>query len=240
MAKTHPNDVVLVRNIDVNCDHITYDVVPKYYKETDEETGVVYQRFGNQNVEFHHAQGFTVRFAGQPHTIEPGGERKWPRMLAEHYAKHLADHILGKRELVEKKTGYITSAIERPKVLEQVLVEVLEYFQDNGPEDEGLRVLEQAEHTNSLDFGHGDFAKAAGKSTSLHEVDAGEVPNKVAGVLTTDTPQSEDDALEAAGERVEAKELPSRLELIKEAHALGIKVIPTDTRESLATKIKAF
>lgn len=241
MAKNHREDTLLVRNIDVNCSAVTYDVLPGFHKEKDEDTGEVYQRFDNHAVEFSHEKYFAVRWGGQEFRIPPGKTRLMPRYVAEHYAKHLADHILAKREVALKKPGLVTSAIERPKVLQDILVEVVQRFVDEGIEDEGLKALQQVEEINQgVDLGNGEVAKAKGGARELHEVDGGQAVNPAVGVLTEEA-KTVDEVLKEAGEAEGSPTAePTRNELIHEAHALGISVAATDTKEILIAKIKNF
>jgi hypothetical protein len=48
-------------------------------------------------------EDFTVRFNGEPYTIEAGGVRQWVIAVALHYAKHFSDYIL-RGEFAKKRT----------------------------------------------------------------------------------------------------------------------------------------
>lgn len=243
MPKTHQNDILLVRNIDLDCPEVTQDMIPGSHRERDDDTGAEYTRYDNYPYEFQHKDYFAVRWASREHKIAPGETKLLPRFLAEHYAKHLANHILEKRERAEGRIGLQTNAIERPKVLNQIILKTVQRFEDDDEQDEGLLALRQAEELNKrpLDLGTGDLAAGLGRSRTMGDVDAGEAVNPAVGVLTTETPQTAEEALVAAGEQPqEAAPLPSRPELIAEAHQLGIHVEKTDTREILAAKIRNF
>jgi hypothetical protein len=129
-------------------------------------------------------------------------------------------------------------------VLEKILVEVVQRFIDDGLQDEGLKALAQVEDINhGVDLGNGEVAKAKGGSRELHEIDGGQAVNPAVGVLTKgEDAKTVDEVLAEAGEAPEAapRNEPTRAELIKEAHALGLQVKSTDTREDLLSKIKGF
>ena len=104
MPKISEQDTLVVQNIDLNCSFI------------DPENGVSHSKY------------FEVKYDGIPHRIEPGKIRPFPRYLAEHYAKHLADHILMKKETDEGRVGLMRNKVERKKVLEQIILGVDNYF----------------------------------------------------------------------------------------------------------------
>lgn len=92
------------------------------------------------------SDAFTVHWAKNPYTLTGGQQMIWPRFLAEHFAKHLADSILLKREAKEKEdykaTGrplseYIAPALlnnrtERPKVVDSIIKGVYTYYTPQG------------------------------------------------------------------------------------------------------------
>src|SRR3990167_8011700 len=98
------SDILIVCNPDVNCDDI----------DTEED--------------YPHKDYFQVRWANYPHRVSPGQTRKMPRYLAEHYAKHLADHILTRMEEKTGRKGLMQSSVERPKVISQILLGVDTWF----------------------------------------------------------------------------------------------------------------
>jgi len=209
MPQEDPQDILIVQNIDLNCDDI------------DPEEG------------WSHADFFQVRWAGHPHRIRPGETRRMPRYVAEHFAKHLADHILMKMERETGRQFLVNHPIERPKVLKQILVGVDEYFlqQEQKPAPtEGERVAEEIEKLNEPE----------------KVLDVGEVPPPAIGVLkeppkeveipeeTEETPTGQTSIVDPS------KPLPTRVELMKECKRLGIPIRFNETKESLIAKLKNF
>lgn len=89
---------------------------------------------------------FTVRWNGNPYTLPPKKQTIWPRFLAEHFAKHLTDSILLKREEEDKRlyrkggrpmSEYIAPALlnnrkVRPKVVDSIILGVFNYYTPQG------------------------------------------------------------------------------------------------------------
>lgn len=87
-------------------------------------------------------QAFTVHWAKNPYTLEAGRQVIWPRFIAEHFAKHLADSILLKREEEARATykaggrpmsefiapALLNSRQERPKVIDTIIKGVYTYY----------------------------------------------------------------------------------------------------------------
>jgi hypothetical protein len=103
MPQESEQDIIIVRNVDIDCDFV------------DESDGS------------DHHQGFSVKWGGHPHTIRAGATRLMPRFVADHYAKHLTDHILLKEEAVTKKTGILNDARRRKSVIESILIGVEQF-----------------------------------------------------------------------------------------------------------------
>ena len=130
------NDILTITNPDLNCSEITSEVTfnPVSGGEVAEQ--------------FNHKDYFQVKWAGVPHRIAPGETRKMPRFLANHFAKHLADHILLKKEKDENRKGLMSSPVERPMVLSQIILGVDEYFISAGSITEGEQVAKEVESIN--------------------------------------------------------------------------------------------
>lgn len=132
------------------------------------------------------AEYFAWPWAGQSYGIEPGQQIIWPRFLAEHYAKHLADHILLRREK-EDKDKYVSanhgsdkdyrpksllnSKKERPAVLTTILTGVYSYFRPQRKDDPNALLQRQIAQMNPqpdpkepkpLDLGMVDDDRATG------------------------------------------------------------------------------
>ena len=202
MPNTDPQDILIVQNIDLNCNDI------------DPEEG------------WSHADFFQVKWGGHPHRIAPGETRRMPRYVAEHYAKHLADHILMKMEEESGRKFLVNNPIERPKVLKQILVGVDEYFLPQDEPSEGEKVARQIDQLNEEPA-----------------LDVGEVPPPAVGVLK-EMPQTPD--LPPLKDKTEGsifdpnKPTPSINELRHACKEQGIEFTLKDSKETLIQKIKSF
>jgi len=105
-TKEHPRDILLVCNIDVGCADVDQD-------------------YGHK-----HSEYFQVNYGGIPYQIAPGETKKIPRVVAEHYARHLADHMLNKLGVEKGKVGMITNKVERDKFLDRIIVDVVEWHKE--------------------------------------------------------------------------------------------------------------
>lgn len=236
--KIDPQDILVVKNIDVDCNEITSDVIKKKVVYTDEETGKRTVKEEDAIEEWSHSDFFQVRWSNVPHRIKPGESRRMPRYIAEHYAKHLANHILQKLEKETGRTNLVQNVVERPKVLKQIIVGVDEYFLQGDEIDEGQRAVNQVEELNRQE----------------RPIDIGEVENPMIGKLVE---SNEDEGVDDIIKSVKADEkeaeapqatsivdsdkpLPPRSELMKECKKLGIKFDMKNTAEELASKIRAF
>jgi hypothetical protein len=89
---------------------------------------------------------FTVHWGRNPFTLAAGRSVIWPRFIAEHFAKHLTDSILLKREEKEKEAyrasgrpmsefiapALLNSRQERPKVVDTIILGVYSYYTPQG------------------------------------------------------------------------------------------------------------
>lgn len=188
IQKTDSQDIILVKNVDIDCSEVTSEIVKTSRRYQDPDTGQMSSMYEDIPEEWNHKDFFQVKWSGHPHRIEPGKTRRMPRYIAEHYAKHLADHMLGKMEKKLDKKGLITSMTERPKMLRQILVEVEEYFLQPVEETEGARGIAEVEALNRGE----------------RPVNVGAVPPPAVGVLTADMPSLED-IVKKAGEESKDK-----------------------------------
>lgn len=260
----NPEDIILVKNIDVDCNDITTDVVRTSRKIFNPETGATSTVFEDQVEEWSHKDYFQVRWSGHPHRIKPGETRRMPRYIADHFAKYLADHILAKREKAEKRTGLVQSIVERPKVLAQILLKVDEYYLRDSFSDEGARAVAEVEALNPAE--------------EVSAISVGVVPPPAVGVLKPEPP-SLDEVMKKAGEEASEslpeatkitgspaahikgstqkktattagssktslfdkdKPLPSKTELLRTAYEMGLDVTGDETQEQLAAMLKGF
>lgn len=260
--KTDPQDIILVKNIDEGCTDVSNDVVRTSRRFTDEETGQPYNEFVEIPEEWDHKDFFQVKWSSQPHRIESGKTKLMPRYIAEHYAKYLATHMLGKMEKETGRAGLVQSNIERPKMLKRILLEVVSYHLGDSDGDEGKRALAEVEALNPgekpLDLGVIPPA-AVGilkpEPPSLDEImkTAGETPDEKQpaglaeqGELAKTTDQTTQPAADANAEEVKtslydkSKPLPLKGELIKTAVKLGIDIKGSESSEQLANLIRSF
>lgn len=189
--KTDPQDIILVKNIDVDCAESTQDIVRTSRKVRDPETDQITTVYEEQMEEWNHADFFQVKWSGHPHRIRPGETRRMPRYIAEHYAKHLADHMLTKAEVKEQKKGLVQSPTRRPATLGQILLRVEEYFLQDAPLSEGEAGAAEVDKLNPAE-----------ESRALN---LGVIPPTAVGVLTPEPP-SLDDIQKAAGVNLEPEE----------------------------------
>jgi hypothetical protein len=208
--KTDPQDILIVQNCDLNCNYI------------DSEEG------------WSHADFFQVKYGGAPLRIKPGETRRVPRYRAEHFAKHLADHMLMKMEEETGKQFLVNNVIERPKMLNQILTGVDTYYleQDQGPSTEVDKLATEDKQLNPED----DTERA---------MDIGEVPNPMIGTLkatskTPPVPKSEPEDDKKTSIFDPSKDKPTRQQLIKACADQGIEWTMKNTNEELIAKLKAF
>ena len=109
----HPGDILIVRNIDVDC--------------SQEDEG------------FNHKDCFRVNWGGKPYSITPGESKRFPRFLAEHYAKHLANHIY---DISEDKSR------SRQEIIDESIVKVDEWYNADPLKDENEEVSDWIETLN--------------------------------------------------------------------------------------------
>ena len=247
--KTDPQDIILVKNIDTDCTESSTDVVRTSRKLQDPETGQWFNEFVEIPEEWNHKNYFQVKWSSQPHRILPGETKLMPRYIAEHYAKYLATHMLGKMEKTTGRMGLIQSSVERPKMLARILLRVESYHLGDSMADEGARAVAEVEALNK-----GERA-----------LDLGTIPNPAIGVLKAEPPTI-DEIMKKAGEdatglpstipadapvdqKVEevktslfdkSKPLPPKGQLITTAVKLGIEIKGNESSDQLATMIRAF
>lgn len=143
---------------------------------------------------------FTVKWGGQPYTINPGEQKIWMRFLAEHFAKYLTDAILLQKEQEHKKQfiaaghsekdympkSFLNSRSMRPATVNTILTGVYQYHQ-GGIDDPNAQIQAQIDQMNQPAPGQ--------RQEREMELDAGADP--LMGVLKDDKPD-EQPALPAA------------------------------------------
>lgn len=223
---------VMVSNIDLGCSETSVDIVKVSNRVQDDEGNLSTQIF-DKHEEWNHADFFRVKFDGKPYEVAPGKTKLFPRFVAEHFAKHLADHLLQKKENATNRKGLVQSPVERPKVLAQIIVEVNQDIQTSPadvPVDQTVTQLED----------------------NLPTEDAGVVPNTAIGELKPEPPTLEE-LLRVAGEdptkvdRIpieetsisdDKKPLPTRKQLIELCYQQSIDITGMETKAELIEKLK--
>lgn len=248
VQQTSQQDLFTVTNIDTNCDYVEQYIVertapapvnPGEVNPLDIPRPLQTQRM---ELSFDHSEYYEVRYESQPFRIVPGGSRVMPRYVAEHYAKHLADHILTKMEDAERaaaaierrspKVGFVQSATLRPQILSQILTIESYFLQPGQP---------------------APMAPAGPDMPGAPTHDLGTVPNYAMGELkpqpkTADeilgaqntAPVPESNVVQSQPMAETAPTVRSREDLVKEAISLGIDVNGSETEDDLRTKIRAF
>lgn len=219
---------VMVANIDLGCSDKSVDIVKVSNRIVDHEGNVSNEIF-DKHEEWDHTDYFQVKFDGKPYRIAPGRTALLPRFVAEHFAKHLADHILQKKEEETGRRGLVQSPIERPNTLKQILTEVNSELitspsipaepaiQDSGPtEDAGV-------------VPNGAVGTLVPEPPTLAEIMkvAGEDPNKIDKIPIEETSITDD-----------KKPLPTRRQLIELCYNQSIDIVGTESKAELIEKLK--
>lgn len=164
---------------------------------------------------------FTTKWGGVPRTIEARGTAKYPRFLAEHIAKHLADFVLQVKEYQYKKkfkkeVNLMRNTKEREKVLGMILRGVEAYFM---PQDEsGVQMLQNL---------NGQPSEAELKKA----IDLGDVEDDTMGITMDD--------LEIASPP-EARSLgvdSTKQEIMEQLTILGVEFSDRETKAELLAKL---
>lgn len=217
-----PQDILLVCNIDVGCEEYDTD-------------------YGHSHSEF-----FQVNYGGRPFRITPGQTRRMPRYLADHFAKHLANHVLMRQEQETGRRGMMQSPIERPRTLGRILVGVDEWYNEAPSLDDGARAEKQVDTLNRIE-------------DTERVMDLGEMPNQTLGVLKQEGPPL-DEIIKNAGlaskdsdapvdmppeDKTTSlfdkdKPLPNKEALLKACYDQNIEVTGKESQEQLASKLRSF
>lgn len=224
-------ETVLVANIDIGCNETSVDIVKVSNRIVDDEGNVASQIY-DKHEEWKHTDYFQVKYDGKPYIIEPGKTKHLPRFVAEHFAKHLADHLLQKLENETGRKGLVQSSIERPKMLKQILTEMNE----NITPEVSLAAVEQpvvpVDNDPVVDAGVvpntaiGDLKPEPLTLAELLKV-AGEDPDKVDRIPLEDTSLVDD-----------KKPLPTRKQLIELCYEQSIEITGTENKATLIEKLK--
>lgn len=195
-------------------------------------------------------EDFTAQWGGQPFIIKNGERKIFPRFVAEHMAKHMADRYLlleEKRRETEqggKKLNYslLNNKDMRTEAVNAILPEVYQYYLQQPNQTEEQKTAQRTEEANA----DADFNRQA--------ADMGEVPNKALGTLsdkpiplqtppvpTMPQPPAPAGAPQAQYSMTDPKlPKPSVQQLREDADKLGIDYTEADSIDDLWAKIQAF
>jgi hypothetical protein len=253
--KENPQDILIVRNIDTDCNHVEYQTARRSTRTVDDE-GRVTSGYTDDVEEVPHNLYFQVKWSGQRFRIKPGDTRLYPRYIAEHFAKHLTDHMLARQEFKSKQTGkeisLINSPTERKKQWDLIIPGVQQYFEDLGTIDEGVAAGNQVEELNASPMA-AELGIATGNHTELREDREVQVVNKdpmATGVSNAVTPTEEliakaiDDPNEPApaGSDPEAWANTTKADLIGQIRKLDpfAQLTGQESKGQLMSKLKGF
>ena len=222
---------VLVANIDIGCSNTSVDIIKVSNRVVDDE-GNVSSEIYDKHEEWNHAEQFKVKYDGKPYEVAPGKTKLLPRFAAEHFAKHLADHLLQKKEEETGRKGLVQSPVERPKILTQILIEVNQDMQVTQPEVQVQSPPETIDTTPVEDAGVvpptalGNLQPEPPTLAELLKV-AGEDPDKVDRIPIEETSISDD-----------KKPLPTRKQLIELCYEQSIDITGMENKAELIEKLK--
>lgn len=259
-ARESREDLIIIKNIDVDCEELTEELVRRD-KTVLDSNGHAIIGFEEVVDGYDHKDFFQVKFDGHPHRIKPGAERILVRYLGEHFAKHLADHILQKKEQeVLKKTNRVVqlmnNAVERPKVLGQIMLGVYQYYYDSeeavaatiAPGDRLSQRMEEINANRPVPTAR--ERRDAGELAEIQDDDP--IENKAMGKLEdTPVPVADQPAPKPTEEQLDAPRDPdrpaldqpgslTRKELVEAAGGMGITVTNADSKEKIIEKLKQF
>lgn len=243
----HPEDILVVRNILVDDDEEIEEPIPYAVAKSDLDPNTGAQHFINRQEThvYDHSwrtkDFFEVRWDGRPHRIPAGKERLMPRYLADHFAKHLIDYILIRREKKEGLTNLLRNRLERTALYQQIIVRVESYYNSSlyDFQREGDRVEQQIQQLN--------------RQPQVQEHNLGEVPHPALGYTTDEPPElvksPEPPKEPAAPQQTPPTQPRTQQDLInsksvnqlrEEAKQLGIKLTGKETKEQLGQMIVNF
>jgi len=218
MPKEHPDDIMIVHNIDVGCEDKTQDMVIRHKEVFDEAMEKNKTISIREPEEWSHKDYFQVKWDGHPHRIGPGETKRMPRYIANQFKKHLTDHILIKREEETGQKGLMQNKIERVKVEEQIIIGVDTYLhEDDEKPSDGEIAARKVEELNKP-------KEEAPKPSKPIEPLLKKKPSNVAKTSVWD----------------KDKPNPTRKELLKECEANDIETTGKETVDELIGKIKAI
>lgn len=228
MPQQHPHDIIMVTNIwtdapkDLVIRSITQQTIQN--RESKDASGMDIPELEFKQVEhaFRPAEAFEIKWNSRVYRLAPGQTRALPRYIAVHFAKKIADQILGSQD-PSGKLGYINSATKRPEVINKILGEVVTYSGGDDEYDPNEMAQQKADRINE-GIDNGEIDPVMGHLAP--EPVQPDVPN-------TEVAQSE---TEPAPEDAFSKR--NKSDLLKEAQDLNLEVTGRETKDELIALIK--
>lgn len=228
MPQPHPHDIIMVTNIwtdapkDLVIRSTTQQTIQN--KQSQDASGMDIPELEFKQIEhaFRPAEAFEIKWNGRVYRLAPGQSRALPRYIATHFAKKIADQILGMQDL-SGKLGYINSATKRPEVMSQILGEVVTYSGGDDEFDPNEQVLQKAERIND-GIDNGAFDPLLGHLE----------PEPVQPESKPEVAQSDEE--EPQPEDPFSKR--SKSDLLKEAQDLNLEVTGRESKPELIELIK--
>ncbi len=209
---------------------------------------------------------FTVKYAGYPFTLAAGNRTVVQRFIAEHFAKHLADSILLKKEREYelanpgKTRSFVNSKVMRPEAIKGIIVGVYSYHQKeaNDPQAAIANMIDQSgqkqEGPKPVDLGAVNEDKAMGTLVDdepddepLLPAPAAQMPPTPDVQLSGQSPTPQMPPAPAAAPLAQtAPAVPApqpertRQQLLDEAKKLGLKIDPSMTKEQIVAALQNF
>lgn len=198
---------------------------------------------------------FSVKWSGNNYTVQAHQKIIWPRFLAEHFAKKLADKILMEKEEAHwqayKKSGqpkseymapsYLNSKRERPPVVESILLGVYTYFQGNKAGDQYAEVQRQIDAMNAPQEKVIDMGSQVDPLMGVlkdDDPDVSKIPPADDMPTVTVTPPAPNPVSTASAIPPNETGLQRHHRLMREAKQLGVNVNPSMSNEDLEAAIE--
>jgi len=148
MPQKDPNDLLLVRNIDLNSKSVTTDIIKRPFTHKDPEGKETYTSYEEVETSWDHSLGFRFYYGGKPFTLKPGEKRVMPRYLADHFVKHLLDHMLNEEAQRTKNNSIFKNPAKRKELTDQIVEGVYQFANSEDDIDEGARIHDEYEKVN--------------------------------------------------------------------------------------------
>lgn len=214
-----PDDVLTVHNIDIDCEEISHYTTTEVLSIKVDDREQPLREYSENITDIDHAKGFGVFYGGRMFTIAPGMTRNLPRYIAEHYAKHLIDHLLNKKDS-DGKLNLINNEVERKLLIDKIIIDETLLYDDAVTTTVKTSTLEK--DNDYLELPEDDEPEVASKKDDYTE------PSE------TEILKEKDEAINIG------KVKTSRQQLMKDCKTLGVKFSMKDTTEEILDKINKF